>query len=140
MVEISIGTPAKTFTVEIDTGSSYMFVFQTGCSNCEGHNLWDPDTSRTAEYISDSFQVRYADGVISTGDIYSDNVTISGCMANPQFFGAATAISSTFRNPFFADGMLGLGFASSSNLFGTLVSQKKVPNPTFSLKLSSSGV
>lgn len=52
-----------------------------------------------------------------------------------MFFGAATAFSSPIdNNPFVADGMLGLAFSTTTNLFGTLVSQNKQLNPTFERK------
>jgi len=145
---IFIGTPAKSFTVELDTGSSDLFVpASNGDRNCRSHrNLWNIASSRTAMTINEDFRIGFADGSIVTGTQYMDNVTIAGFTADVQTIGAATTYSSRFaRSQFAPDGLLGLAFPSHSKyhdqspLFHTLFSEGKLPEPVFSLKLTDSG-
>jgi len=107
-------------------------------------DLWDPDLSESVEQRMMSFWLTYSDGSIVRGDLYSDNVTIAGFTADPQTFGSVTSYS-FHNNEYHADGLLGLAFPPISTwhdsppLFESLVKQNRLINPTFSLKLSSTG-
>src|SRR5437764_913181 len=48
--EIEVGSPANTFTVDIDTGSSDLFLPGVQCgSSCDGHKRYDPAQSSTSK-------------------------------------------------------------------------------------------
>jgi len=143
--EISIGTPAKTFKVLIDTGAADMWVLETGCRGISrNRDLWDPNSSESAEHDGMTFRFAYTEGTIVKGFRYTDKVTIAGFTADPQTFGSVTSYTSKLPVEGYAVGLLGLAFPSVSRfgedpLFQSLVSQNSLTNPTFSFKLSSSG-
>ncbi|KAF8122505.1 Asp-domain-containing protein [Boletus edulis] len=143
---ISVGTPAKSFTVDFDTGSSDLFLPGSGCdSSCSGHAIWAPSSSSTSQDLGQSFSLAYGDGSTVSGEQYNDIVSIAGFSAPTQTLGAANTYSSGFESSQFpADGLMGMGFQSISDynaspVFQSLISEGCVSDPVFSFKLSSSG-
>ncbi|EKM50158.1 uncharacterized protein PHACADRAFT_213911 [Phanerochaete carnosa HHB-10118-sp] len=143
---LTVGTPAKTFTVQFDTGSSDLFVPGPSCtsSNCQGHAKYSPSSSSTSADAGKTFNLQYGSGSVQ-GDQYNDTVSISGLTATKQRLGAASAYSSSFAPKNFpADGLMGMAYQSISEynsppVFQSLVAQKQISTPVFSFKLSSSG-
>ncbi|KAN0137690.1 eukaryotic aspartyl protease [Lactarius tabidus] len=143
---ITVGTPAATFTVDFDTGSSDFFLPSSRCSlNCEGHTLYNPSSSSTSNDKDQTFNLRYEDNSTVSGEWYTDTVALAGYQATDQSLGAAITYSSGLEyNTFPADGLLGMGHASllsfgDSTVFQTLVSQGQVSDPVFSFYLAESG-
>ncbi|KAI9444480.1 acid protease [Lactarius indigo] len=143
---ITVGTPAVTYTVDFDTGSSDMFLPASKCdSSCSGHTLYNPKSSSTSSDVRQTFELQYADGSTVSGEQYTDTVTLAGYKATRQTLGAATTFSSEFQSDQFpADGVLGMAYESISDygaspVFQTLVSQGQVSVPVFSFYLSESG-
>ncbi|KZP17216.1 acid protease [Athelia psychrophila] len=143
---ISVGTPATTFTVDFDTGSSDLFIPASDCgSTCSGHKAYNPGKSSTSKDVQKSFSLKYGDGSTVQGEQYTDTVTISGLTATGQTIGAANHYSAEFsssQSP--SDGLMGMAFEyistyGASPVFQTLMSQKKPTDPVFAFKLSSSG-
>ncbi|KAF8480125.1 acid protease [Russula ochroleuca] len=143
---ISVGTPAVSFTVDFDTGSSDLFLPSPKCgSSCSGHNLYDPSKSSTAKDLSETFSLAYGDGSTVTGEQFTDVVSIVNLTAKSQTLGAATQYSSGFMSSGFpADGLMGLGFESISEydappLFQTLISEGVLTSQVFGTKFAASG-
>ncbi|KAF8452920.1 acid protease [Boletus edulis BED1] len=143
---ISVGTPAKSFTVDFDTGSSDLFLPGSGCgSSCSGHTIWDPSSSSTSQDLGQSFFLTYAGGSTVSGEQHTDTVSIAGFSATTQTVGAANTYPPAFQSyQFPADGLMGMAFQSisgynASPVLQTLVSEGRVSDPVFSFKLSSSG-
>ncbi|KAF7978615.1 hypothetical protein HWV62_45358 [Athelia sp. TMB] len=143
---ISVGTPAKTFTVDFDTGSSDLFLPGPNCgSSCEGHTTYNPGTSSSSNNLGRSFSLEYGDGSTVSGTEYTDTVTITGLTAIGQTLGAAKTYSESFESDNFpADGLLGMGFESISSygaspVFQTMVDQGAASDAVFAFKLASSG-
>ncbi|EPQ56641.1 acid protease [Gloeophyllum trabeum ATCC 11539] len=143
---ISVGTPAKEFTVDFDTGSSDLFLPGPDCSeNCSGHKTYDPDSSSTSSDRNKDFSLQYGDGSTVSGEQYTDTVTIAGLTAKKQALGAADQYSTGFASDNFpADGLLGMAFKSISEynanpFFQTLVADGVTSDPVFAFKLSKSG-
>ncbi|KAF8266901.1 aspartic peptidase domain-containing protein [Lactarius quietus] len=139
---ISVGTPANTFTVQIDTGSSDLFFPSSTCdSTCKGHKLYDASESSTAYGLRSPFYLRYGDGSGVNGTLYTDDVTIAGYTAKEQTLGAATHLSGSLTSPHFVpDGILGLAFPSisvfhASPIFQTLVAQSALRTNSFGMYL-----
>ncbi|KAI0696817.1 aspartic peptidase domain-containing protein [Cytidiella melzeri] len=142
---ISVGTPAKTYTVQLDTGSSDLFLPGPKCqTNCGGHNIYDPSLSSTSVDRHHNFDLAYGGGDTVEGEQYFDTVTIAGLTATSQTLGAATQYSEGFSAAYFPpDGLLGMGYQSISDynappVFQTLFAQKQVSEPIFAFKLSTS--
>jgi len=142
---ISVGTPAKTFTVDFDTGSSDTFLPSTSCdSTCDGHTLWDPAGSSTAVNTGAPFSLAFGDGSTVNGTVFTDTVTVAGLTATGQAVGASTTFSTGFESAEFPpDGLAGLGFPALSvfgdnDLFSTLVAENQAA-AQFGVKLADSG-
>merc|ERR1712241_402938 len=59
----NIGTPAKTFQVLFDTGSSNLWVPASDCSNCaSGKTKYDPTASSSYKANGTSFEIQYGTG------------------------------------------------------------------------------
>ncbi|KAH7912656.1 aspartic peptidase domain-containing protein [Hygrophoropsis aurantiaca] len=144
--EISVGTPAQTYTVDFDTGSSDLFLPGSKCgASCDGHTRYNPDSSATAQDVGKTFSLAYGDGSTVSGEQFRDTVTISGLTATDQTLGAASNYSTGFAiSQFPADGLMGMAFQSiseynASTVFDTLVSQGAVDEPVFAFKLAQNG-
>ncbi|KIJ60518.1 hypothetical protein HYDPIDRAFT_98543 [Hydnomerulius pinastri MD-312] len=144
--KISVGTPAKIYTVDFDTGSSDLFLPGPSCgSSCSGHTIYNPSSSSTAKDLKKTFSLSYGDGSTVSGEQYTDTVSIAGLTATTQTLGAAKQYSTGFQSSQFpADGLMGMAFKSISDynanpVFQTLVADGKTDNSVFAFKLASSG-
>lgn len=143
---ISVGTPAVSYKVDFDTGSSDLFLPASTCgSTCSGHTKYNPSSSSTSKALGKSFSLSYGDGSTVSGKQYKDTVKIAGLTATSQTLGAATKYSSGFSSANFpADGLMGMGFQSISDynappVFQTLVSEGQTTSSVFAFKLAESG-
>ncbi|THH17604.1 hypothetical protein EW146_g3238 [Bondarzewia mesenterica] len=143
---ISVGNPAKSFTVDFDSGSSDLFLPGTDCTvNCNGHTLYNPDTSSTSADTNAPFSLAFGDGSTVQGTIFKDIITVAGLTATNQAVGNANQYSAGFAiDEFPPDGLLGMAFPQISvfgedPFFQTLVSQGTVTSPEFAVKLATSG-
>jgi len=142
---ISIGTPAQSFLIDFDTGSSDLWVPSSSCtsSGCSPHHKYSASSSSTSSKKSGTFSIEYGDGSTASGPIYTDTVTVAGLSATSQYFSAVTSESSSFSSDP-EDGILGLAFEAISSLgeppyFQTLVSEGKVSSSVFAFRLAESG-
>ncbi|KAH7925783.1 acid protease [Leucogyrophana mollusca] len=143
---ISIGTPPSTFTVDFDTGSSDLFIAGPNCdSTCSGEKFFDPNMSSTARNLSRPFFESYGSGNVS-GALYTDVVTVAGYTVTNQTLAVANEFAqpSNSSEPPFPNGLMGLAFPSlsttnSTPVFFSMVAQKVVPEPVFSVKLAENG-
>ncbi|KAG0706899.1 aspartic peptidase domain-containing protein [Suillus ampliporus] len=140
---IDVGSPAKTFTVSIDTGSADLFLPSIACfENCDSHNEYNPFNSSTAVDLEKLFLLIYGEGEVA-GEQFADNVVIGGYKAEGQTLGAAIAYSSDFSSEnFVPDGLVGFAFESISEypappLFQTLVQSGELQEAVFGVKLSA---
>ncbi|THH12233.1 hypothetical protein EW145_g106 [Phellinidium pouzarii] len=143
---ILIGTPAKKFTVDFDTGSSDLFLPGPSCgSSCAGHIEYNPSLSSTAKDSNKTFSLTYGDGSTVTGEQFTDTVVLGGLSATQQRVGAAIEYSDGLeRSQFAPDGLLGMAFQQISNydsppVFQTLALQKQTSASTFGFTLLPSG-
>ncbi|OCH83935.1 acid protease [Obba rivulosa] len=140
---LTIGTPGQSFLVDMDTGSSDLWVPSSSCRSCSGKRTYNPSSSSTSQKESGTFEIEYGDGSTASGPIYTDTVTMAGVEATGQYLSAVTSESSEFsEDP--ADGLIGLAFPAISNLghnpfFVTATNQGSVSEGVFAFKLASSG-
>lgn len=115
LTPVQIGSPAKTFNLDFDTGSSDLWVFstETTTQGISGHTLYNPNTSNTSKKLTGaSWSISYGDGSSSAGDVYLDKVTIGGLSVSSQAVEAAKTVSDTFTSETDLDGLVGLAFSS----------------------------
>ncbi|OCH94249.1 acid protease [Obba rivulosa] len=141
--QINIGTPGQTFLVDMDTGSSDLWVPSSSCTSCGSKHTYNAASSSTSQQQSGSFTIQYGDGSTASGNIYTDTVTIAGITATNQTFSAVTSESAEFQqDP--TDGLIGLAFPALSNLkqnpfVVTASNEKAIQSSEFGIKLASSG-
>ena len=92
--EISLGSPAQTFTVVFDTGSSNLWVPSTRCSSiaCFLHSKYDATKSETYAANDTEFAIQYGTGAVE-GVISGDTLTLGGSMEiKDQLFGESVKV------------------------------------------------
>ncbi|OKL55819.1 hypothetical protein UA08_08816 [Talaromyces atroroseus] len=111
LVNISIGTPPQEVTVQIDTGSSDLWVFASNveCDNaygCLGSSFVSNASRTLVDDMPNKFVYSYGSGANGTGDFVTDDLHIGGKTIKNARFGIshdAYGISPTY-------GIMGLGF------------------------------
>ena len=132
---MSYGTPAQTFQMDFDTGSSDTLV---------DSGTYNPSASSTSKTNGDQFSTAYGDGTTASGTIYTDTVHIAGLSAPNTAIGLAT---SQFQDPSQgAVGISGMAFpqlaAFGSNYppyFYSLKNAGAVSSGVFQFDLRTSG-
>jgi len=132
---ISIGTPPQKFNVQVDTGSSDLWIPSSTCASvaCSLHTKFDSSKSSTFVSTGKNFTIQYAIGEM-TGMIGQDVVNV-GDVSIKQTFGMSTTEDESFIQGAL-DGVLGMGFGSISaenatTFFDNIVQQKGI-DPVFS--------
>ncbi|KAL8998464.1 MAG: hypothetical protein Q9169_002501 [Polycauliona sp. 2 TL-2023] len=113
--EIDIGTPAQTFKVVLDTGSSNLWVPSKDCGSiaCYLHSTYDSSSSSTYKKNGSDFEIRYGSGSLS-GFVSQDTVKIGDLKIKHQDFAEATSepgLAFAFGR---FDGIMGLGYDTIS--------------------------
>lgn len=117
-VAVKIGTPAQTLNLDFDTGSSDLWVFssETPRSESRGHHIYTPTKSSSSKKLSGAtWSISYGDGSSSSGDVYTDSVTVGPLTVFKQAVESAKKVSSEFASGS-NDGLLGLAFSSINTI------------------------
>lgn len=98
---ITLGTPAQSLRLTLDTGSSDLWVNapnSTLCSSksdqCASSGTYNASSSSSYKYISSDFNITYADGTGAAGDYVTDTLTIGGSSISSFQFGIGYTSSS----------------------------------------------
>ena len=116
LVDITLGTPAQTFTVVPDTGSSNVWVYSGKCYfsvACYLHNTYKSGQSSTYEKDGKKFKLEYGSGGIS-GFWSKDTVDFGDLEATTFTLGEVTSASGLAFIVGHLDGILGLAYQSIS--------------------------
>ncbi|CAI4231635.1 unnamed protein product [Auanema sp. JU1783] len=114
---ITLGTPAQTFTIVPDTGSSNLWVIDAACKTqaCNGYPASGFtkdkfDTTKSSTFVKEDrkFSLRYGSGSCN-GYLGKDVLSFAGLTYATQEFGVATHLATVFGyQP--VDGIMGLGW------------------------------
>lgn len=112
-IPVSVGDGNQQFSLQIDTGSSDLWIASTSCSSSScsqtnGH-LYDPSGATPTNV---SFSIPYLSGS-AAGPIFWDNVTIGGYTIDNQALAAASDVENEALAPNFS-GILGLALPLNS--------------------------
>eukprot|EP00616_Rhizochromulina_sp_CCMP1243_P012565 CAMPEP_0118968202 /NCGR_PEP_ID=MMETSP1173-20130426/5458_1 /TAXON_ID=1034831 /ORGANISM="Rhizochromulina marina cf, Strain CCMP1243" /LENGTH=392 /DNA_ID=CAMNT_0006917283 /DNA_START=54 /DNA_END=1232 /DNA_ORIENTATION=+ len=110
--EIQLGTPAQSFEVIFDTGSSNLWVAGSACDDsCGRHPEYDSDASSTYQANGTLFKIVYGSGAC-TGYLSTDTLSWAGMELPAQTFAEvndASGMGVAYKIGHF-DGILGLAF------------------------------
>ncbi|KAI0630626.1 acid protease [Trametes polyzona] len=109
---IAVGTPAISYNVILDTGSSDLWLAASdGVSTSSGGiPTFDSSASSTFTDLNTSFSISYGSGA-ARGTLGKDVVQFAGFEVDSQTFGVVTQVSNDLLNAP-VSGLMGLGFAS----------------------------
>lgn len=122
LTPVEIGTPPQTLNLDIDTGSSDLWVYssETPSGEVSGQEVYAPENSTTAVKRSAlSWSISYGDGSSSSGDVYYDTVAIGGLAVANMAVEVAAEVSTEFTADTEIDGLLGLGFSTLNTVSPT---------------------
>jgi len=146
--ELEIGTPPQKFIVIFDTGSSNLWVPQTGCHNCGywfvhgGKSKYDQTASSSYAHDGANFKIEYGSGSVH-GYFSQDTVTLADDIAiTGQKFAEvqdAGGLGVGYIMGKF-DGIMGLAFeelslGGAATVFKNAVDQQVVNQPVFAFSL-----
>ncbi|TYJ55923.1 hypothetical protein B9479_003307 [Cryptococcus floricola] len=91
---LSVGTPAQTLDIVLDTGSSDLWLASDKCTTtaCSSMDEYSLSNSSTAVNLSTSFSIEYGSGKAS-GALVQDLVTLGGYSVASQTFAACDSVS-----------------------------------------------
>jgi hypothetical protein len=136
LATVSVGTPGQTIVLDIDTGSSDVYVISNHADECTELSVQeqyggcfggtctydrflrrqfvliatvDYTKSSTFKDLSSGFQVSYADGTGASGDFVSDDFAIGGATIQNLIMGLVTQATT-------GSGLMGIGYDVNENI------------------------
>jgi hypothetical protein len=96
-----------------DVRNRWVFSSELPSSEISGHTVYNPSKSSTAQKLRGAtWNITYGDGSSSSGNVYTDTVTVGGTTVTNQAVELAEQVSTQFQQDTESDGLLGLAFSS----------------------------
>ncbi|KAK2616485.1 hypothetical protein QQS21_000527 [Conoideocrella luteorostrata] len=116
---VDFGTPAQTIPLNLDTGSSDLWVFSTDTdpSSVQGQTLYRPDNSSTSKRLSgETWKILYGDMAGASGIVYTDKVQIGDTSVETQAIEAALQVSADIASDSFVSGIMGMANSAANTV------------------------
>ncbi len=126
---VTIGTPPQSLQLQVDTGSSDLWVNTPSSklclqnsSPCEISGTYTANSSSTYEYVGSYFNISYVDGSGASGDYVTDTVAVGSQKLPSLQFGVGYVSSSS-------QGIVGIGYETNEVQVGRagLTAYKNLP-------------
>ncbi|THV02475.1 acid protease [Dendrothele bispora CBS 962.96] len=116
-VEIQVGSSSQSISLQVDTGSSDLWIASTSCSSSSCSNVpsdkrYDPQSSSSSHQLGASFGLNYLRGSVN-GSIVFDTVSIGGYSVEGQALASVDIVDSESLSSSFS-GILGLALPDNS--------------------------
>ena len=109
---ITIGSPAQTFNVVLDTGSSDLWLASSGCATCAGLPTFDPSSSSSVAQppgsAGQNVEIHYGSGAVA-GQLAQDTIGMGGFTVDPQILLLVTDMTNGLIDGG-TSGIMGLAF------------------------------
>lgn len=128
VVDITLGTPPQKFSVQIDTGSSDLWVKADGSSGAFNSSA----SSTYEDYKPGQFYISYGDRTSASGDWVKDTFELAGASI-PQFIFAAATQTDT-------DPVFGIGYPSNEASDTSLENGGEFEYDNVPIRLAKAGV
>ncbi|CAG9310569.1 PGC_1 [Blepharisma stoltei] len=140
---VNIGTPPQVFTCHIDTGSTMIWVVQTGCQDCHKcNNTFTPSKSSTFSTEFYPYNLTYLKGK-TIGYIAYDTLSLGDASINVTDQPFVLAIGEEDDDGYASDGLIGFAFDSLEpgypSFMTQLYIQGEIKHRTFALYLNKEG-
>ncbi|KAK3343602.1 aspartic peptidase domain-containing protein [Lasiosphaeria hispida] len=119
LTSVGIGTPPQTLALDLDTGSSDLWVYSTETNpvDLSNHTHWIPANSSTAKIVPNAtWEIQYGDSSYAYGNVWRDTVTLAGITIPNSTVESALQVSWKLSSDYDMDGILGLAFGLESQV------------------------
>ncbi|KAM0316768.1 hypothetical protein ACHAPQ_011206 [Fusarium lateritium] len=118
LTPVQIGNPPRTFQMDLDTGSSDLWVYGSKAATAGGSRTrYESSKSKSCEDMNGSkWLIEYGDGSGASGHVVKDTVSIGGLSVKTQAVQIADKVHDSFAQQKDVDGLLGLGFSSINTI------------------------
>ncbi|KAK9323359.1 aspartic peptidase domain-containing protein [Lipomyces orientalis] len=128
LADIQVGTPGQTLRVQIDTGSSDLWIQSGENQLCQEHSdpcgesgIFEPEDSESYVYKSNNFLIRYGDRTYARGDYAYESVTLGSATVTNMTIAVATDGNAT-------EGVFGIGYPSNEAIISQYGPEYRYPN------------
>jgi len=132
-VNLTVGTPPQTFLLQLDTGSSDLWVPSVASTSCVQDNCTDGsfNSAKSSTYqLLDTpvgFNISYGDGTVDTGSYFTDVVGLGNITIKNMTMGLADVTMNGPDDPALVQGLLGVSYGLLESLNLQTQEQYKVP-------------